>query len=486
MLSLDFISDNPFRILGVYANSSLKEIVANRSKMNVFLKVGRHVSFPLDLDNYLGPVDRTTTSVEAADSRLTIESDRLRAAQFWFFTENTQFDVIAGNHLSCGDLDGAISVWQKKESFSSLQNVAIASLLLGRYDQVAYCLSRLYARYRSEFLAALDIKTEVREEDLVETALSTIFEANPDINADAILQSDGSQVWDKVAAHHVIMPICRKIDAAVNDCRQSRHAAKEVRLAAGQKLNTAGKALLAELGRFLPPDNQDYCMMSDEVANQVMQAGIDYYNAANDPQAAAQTRQLLDAADALAMGTVVRQRINENRDIIAAIMDSLPPAQVRQEADEINRSLDRFSKLPKVMSQVESLLEEVEPRLNRIRSKVGAASPYYLSISSVIVMNALNSLIADVNDKQRAFSADTSDSRKLKAYRLALNIATSLSERLSRLGMDAETRQRFDSNRQILTGLVNQLPKEPYKVPLVWQIVFYAIMALLIYTCNSE
>ncbi len=158
---IDIISSNPYRILGVYANASMREIVANRGKMSVFLKVGKAISFPLDLESELGPVNRTDETVTAADSRLTIESDKLKAAQFWFFNENTQFDVIASKYLSNGDLSGAMTIWQKKESMSSLQNLAISYLIKGQYREATTYLSKLYANYTSELLAALDIQSGI-------------------------------------------------------------------------------------------------------------------------------------------------------------------------------------------------------------------------------------------------------------------------------------------------------------------------------------
>ena len=45
----EIILNNPFRVLGVYANSSYREIVASISKATKFLEVGKQVDYPLDL-----------------------------------------------------------------------------------------------------------------------------------------------------------------------------------------------------------------------------------------------------------------------------------------------------------------------------------------------------------------------------------------------------------------------------------------------------
>lgn len=43
------LSHNPYRILGVYSNSPKKDMLSNINKMKAFLKVGKTISFPLDL-----------------------------------------------------------------------------------------------------------------------------------------------------------------------------------------------------------------------------------------------------------------------------------------------------------------------------------------------------------------------------------------------------------------------------------------------------
>ena len=52
------IQNNPFRVLGVYANSPKKDAVANKGKISAFLKVGKEVTFPLDLQGILPTIQR--------------------------------------------------------------------------------------------------------------------------------------------------------------------------------------------------------------------------------------------------------------------------------------------------------------------------------------------------------------------------------------------------------------------------------------------
>ena len=112
------ILQNPFRILGVYAKSSKRDILANKGKATAFLKVNRPVEYPLDLKGILPPVSRTVEQFNEAESHLTIAKEQIRFAQFWFL-KMTPLDDIAFNHLFTANIDEAISIWSKKNSLAS-------------------------------------------------------------------------------------------------------------------------------------------------------------------------------------------------------------------------------------------------------------------------------------------------------------------------------------------------------------------------------
>ncbi len=67
---MDIINDNPYRLLGVYANSPTKERVANESKLRAFLKVGKQMALPLDLPRFLPAINRTIETVTQAKAYL--------------------------------------------------------------------------------------------------------------------------------------------------------------------------------------------------------------------------------------------------------------------------------------------------------------------------------------------------------------------------------------------------------------------------------
>ena len=81
------IDINPLRVLGVYANSTLREIEQNKAQLRAFARVGQKVELPLWLKGLtlLPPMpDVTEEMVTQAQSQISLQDDRDNYARFWF------------------------------------------------------------------------------------------------------------------------------------------------------------------------------------------------------------------------------------------------------------------------------------------------------------------------------------------------------------------------------------------------------------------
>ena len=121
MTVLESISLNPYRVMGVFASSSKKEIVANIARIKANLRVGKQVSFDTDFTQILPSIIRNSDILQEAESSISLPEGQIRCAQFWFIQQN-EFDKIAISNLIVGNVSQAISIWEKKENVSSLQN----------------------------------------------------------------------------------------------------------------------------------------------------------------------------------------------------------------------------------------------------------------------------------------------------------------------------------------------------------------------------
>ena len=146
-------------------------------------------------------------------------------------------------------------------------------------------------------------------------------------------------------------------------------------------------------------------MVADNVAKQVLQCGINYYNNApdSDVESPRKAMVLQSYALSIAVGQLTKDRCKENYDILKQAVDNMPPAEVAVEARKIKEELRKFCELPDKISHSVTLLNNTKPLLQTIKSKLGVSNSFYLSLSTQVIGNALHNVIEEVNQAQNAF-----------------------------------------------------------------------------------
>lgn len=481
---LQLITNNPFRILGVYANSPLRDIVANKNKMNAFLKVGKTVSFPLDITQYLGDVYRTTETVAAADTKLTIEADKLSAAQFWFI-KNTSFDSIAFNHINSGNIDNAINIWEKQDNMSSLQNRAVCYIILDDFKQATKCLSILYEKHNQEFASVIGINHDINMKSLVQNFIMRLMEEIPDIDFKILIGEHCSDSWNTTTTEGIVRPIIKTLTDAIAKSKQTKGKDIEKRFESGKQLLKESKQLLFKLRQLLPSNDLQLVSISDKVCNEVIQCSIDYYNASDSPYVAKDAYELMKSASMLAMGAIIKNRCEENINTIQDVLSTLPPNEVKQEVLQIRAALSEFNEAPELLSHSITLLDITYEPLESMKSKLGPTHQAYLKESSIIANNALHNVIAEINNTfyNEESSIDIND---MSYY---IDRALDIVQRLQSMDLDEETWNRVDTNYNTLIQFQKRIDNsnsnnDSMFTSCIIQILVYAIIAVLIYTCT--
>ena len=83
----DIIINNPFRILGLSATASDKEITKRVSEIEVYLKIGKQIQYDFDFP-FFGKIKRTPETIQEAANRLNKPADRIHYSLFWFIMKN--------------------------------------------------------------------------------------------------------------------------------------------------------------------------------------------------------------------------------------------------------------------------------------------------------------------------------------------------------------------------------------------------------------
>ena len=395
-IRMNVLKNNPYRLLGVYTNSPTKERLANHNRMKAFLKVGKSVSFFLDLPQYLQPINRTDTLVADADAKLALPKDQMFYALFWFI-KTTPLDDIAFNHLIAGERSKAEEIWQKKETLSSLQNRIVCALMCDDYKQALSCAETLYANmeYVNQFVSAvIGTGGNVDVTDLPFTFLDALCE---EIDVQKILPHIENSIWKKHISGKAINPLIETIQNAIAIAKKSRGKGSQARLEAGEVLMKSTKATLQQLMNLLPKTDLQYQMIADKFGLEILQCGIDYFNEADEADAAHKAMKLQKYAMGIVVGQMAKDRCNENVDILQKIIDNLPPSEVYSEDRAIHEELRKYCLLPDKICHAVTLLNNTRPHLQAIKRKLGVSNEYYLRVSSQVVRNALSNVIAEVN-----------------------------------------------------------------------------------------
>lgn len=166
------------------------------------------------------------------------------------------------------------------------------------------------------------------------------------------------------------------------------------------------KAPLKAVKDIAGESSPQYQIVADNVAKQVLQCGINYYNNApdSDVESPRKAMVLQSYALSIAVGQLTKDRCKENYDILKQAVDNMPPAEVAIEARKVKEELRKFCQLPDKISHSVTLLNNTKPLLQTIKTKLGASNSYYLSLSTQVVGNALHNVIVEVNQAHNYFS----------------------------------------------------------------------------------
>lgn len=460
------IEDNPYRLLGVYANSPTKDRVANHNKLKAFLKVGKPMAFPLDLTQYLSPIDRTADSVAQADASLTLPREQLKHAQFWFINV-TPLDRVAFNHLFEGDMDGAVSIWQKKDNASSLQNRAICALMGENYMEAMHCAEQLYSQYAGQFVSAvMGEGSSLIFDGLAHDFLDTLCD---EMDTGTLLSAVHDAEWREYIKVKSVKPLLDTLLAAIETAKSTRGKGITARYEAGVKLMNDTKDALRQLRTLLPPGDLQYQMTADKLGLEILQCGIDYFNGSDAADAARKAMRLQSYAMSIVVGKMAKDRCKENCDILQRIIDNLPPAEVYAEDRAIKEELRKFCLLPDKISHAVTLLNNTKPHLQSIKAKLGASNAYYLKTSTQVVGNALHNVIEEVNDAQRDEFVEIGGQKvpismlldrdeKLSQIKAALKAAWNAILLMDTFDMEQDFRtDRYNPNRATLKDMCRQM-----------------------------
>lgn len=461
---IKLIQNNPYRFLGVFSNSPIRERVANANKLKAYIKVGRAVSYPLDMRDLLPVLERTTQGLEIANASLNLPLDQIKHALFWFIEGS--MDKVALGHLQVGNIDKCKEILLKRESFSSLINRGILSFIHKEYGDAIGCITKVIHddTYRDEFVNSI-VGEECRIE---ESELATIFidALQEEISISELLnlfENFGTSADDDDILRN------RAIDAPRNEILNAISEAKDANNSptaqynAGVQLMNKTKAALSHLDRLLGTEDMAYQTVVDKLATQILQCGINYYNSSKeeDDVKIDKAFTLQNYASSIAAGRLVKERCAENVAILEKKQRELAPKSVRFYEKKIKEFLVAAIGKPQKSVEAIELVKACAPYLASIKDELGSTHEYYLQISTIVVAAGLSKVIDEFNSMMN-------DSLKLQLIlnreatmnrlRTLFNNAWRAILYMDRLDMEPNFRaSRFNDQKSALRSQVSEL-----------------------------
>lgn len=447
---MNIITNNPYRVLGVYANASKKDVLANKSKIQAFMKVGKELPFPLDLPRMLPRINRTSDLINKADSDLSLPADQVKYAQFWFLNL-TPIDKIAFNHLFSGNKDEAMKIWAKQDNISSLQNRMVCNLIDGNLQSAIIFAQQLYNLFGGAYLEKLFPTTVAKLSftDLVHQFIDTLC-AEVGFNQLSHIQLYGE--WKTYFQKKSIDPTIEQLNKMVSQAENLPSGDSDAQLIAANKLKKDTSSLLKFLKDNVESTDLRYQTAADKVGHAIVNCTIGYFNTSDDVEAAFNAMPLIQYANTIVVGQSAKKHCLDSIATLQKMIDDLPPRSVLSEVQAVMKEVDIYTQkkgaphketvtdplnsvsdydphIASVMlsAQVSSasrdkhvleydykrafyifdninehLIKGTKQHLRDIRDKLGQTDTYYLQLSSKVVGLALNDIIEWINTVQQA------------------------------------------------------------------------------------
>lgn len=372
---MKLIQDNPYRIAGILANSSEKELQKQKSKITKYASIGKQVVSELDFP-FFGNVDRSESSITKAFSGIEQNQDKVSHSLFWFLKANT-FDETAINYLINGDKEKAIEIWDKvtngkevtSKNFSCFNNISTLKLFSDSKDEIKEGLEAkiklIESPSFSDFVHTVadqtyTIDNQKQAEKFVDDILKQ-FKGRYSSSDTLKLFSNCNGTTQKYLSQKFTEEPIHKIEGQIETCKKKRKANKGNAYEFGLKLYTSTKDDLTLLKSILGTNDLKYKALADQLANEIMQCGIDYFNECQENNSRdnylESSQKLTKLADSIAVGKMAKDRA---KDSLATLED--------MKDREINKAIAILSSIKlayeKAISEIDAQVLQMTMRMS--------------------------------------------------------------------------------------------------------------------------
>ncbi|MBA4745958.1 MAG: hypothetical protein H2058_11950 [Muricauda sp.] len=425
---MELIKNNPYRIAGILSNATTKELEKQKGKIKAYTKVGKEIKTDFDFQ-ILGRIDRTEDSVIKAFSNVEQNQDKVNYALFWFLNASP-FDNTAIEYLKNGDEDKALEIWEKvttdkdvnSKNFSAFNNLGTYKLLSRKKSDIKTGIEAKIKLIESDYFESFvhsvadetyTIDNQKQSEKLIDellTQLKNQFSSSETLQ----LFSGCNGTTQKYLSKKFTEEPLHKIERQIESCKKKRKADKGKAYEFGSRLFTNTKDDLSLLKSLLGTSDLIYMAIADQLGNEIMQCGIDYFNESQENDSSEdflkQAQELNETALSIAVGKLTRDRAKDS----LATLEEMKDREVAQAIALLQSVKDAYeTNEQKIREQVKEL-KESDP-LIRLGHRTINQSAVEDNIKNSIDWDKVNDLLKEILPDESLERIKASSNNELKS-----------------------------------------------------------------------
>ncbi len=351
---MDIIKNNPYRIAGILSNATERELQKQKTKIKAYTKVGKEIKSDFDF-GILDGISRTEESVNKAFSNVEQNQDKVNYSLFWFLNASP-FDNTALEYLKNGDEEKAIEIWEKvttdkdvnSKNFSAFNNLGTYKLLSQSKTEIKKGIEAkiklIESDYFENFVHSVADQTYKidklnQSEKLIDELLTQLNKQYSSSETLQLFSGCNGATQQYLSKKFTEQPL-HNIENRIESCKKKRKADNGNAYEFGLKLVSESKDDLSLLNSLLGTSDLKYKTIADQLANEIMQCGIDYFNASqnsNNEKVVNQehlkymglkeenplqkAQKLTKIADRIAVGKLTKDRAKDNLDTLEEMKD---------------------------------------------------------------------------------------------------------------------------------------------------------------------
>ena len=333
------ILNNPYRIAGILANCSEKDILKQKSKIKRFSEVGKEITSEYDF-SFLNSLQRTNSIIDKAFSDIEQNQNKVVHSLFWF-TNLNPVDNTAIQHLVSGNKEKAIEIWDKltdekevtTKNFSAFNNIGTLYLLEDSKEEIKKGITAKIKLIESEnFIDFVHIVADEtfsidknKQIEILIDELLTQFK-NKYSNSETIdLFSNCNGTTQKYLSKKFTEEPIHKIEIQIEQCTKKRAKDKSNAYKYATDLYSSTKIELTLLKSIVGNTNLQYKMLTDNVAKEILQCSVDYYNESQEQEKnhdfLEEAMKLAKLAESIAVNDATKNKVKENISALEGMRD---------------------------------------------------------------------------------------------------------------------------------------------------------------------